>query len=170
MGMFFRKSFKLGPFRFSLSKSGLGVSIGVKGARVGVRPNGRAYSSIGSHGLYHRKELGNVKTMLTKGSVPKHSEKINQASQAEEQLIQDFTLQRQRAREYRSWIRKYGMVEQVNFITTKGDELLELVFTPDALPSDCRSNLQKLRTLTLKLTVVLRHCEKYRKRDYNNHK
>ena len=42
MGFYFRKSFKFGPVRLNLSKSGLGLSAGVKGLRYGVRPDGTA--------------------------------------------------------------------------------------------------------------------------------
>ncbi len=38
MGLYIRKSVRVGPFRFNLSKSGVGVSAGVKGFRVGVSP------------------------------------------------------------------------------------------------------------------------------------
>ena len=34
MGFYIRKSVKAGPFRFNLSKSGLGVSTGVPGFRI----------------------------------------------------------------------------------------------------------------------------------------
>jgi hypothetical protein len=51
MGWYLRKSLKLGPLRFNLSKSGTGTSIGVKGLRVGTGPNGRG-------GLYFREKLG----------------------------------------------------------------------------------------------------------------
>lgn len=40
MGFYVRKSVKAGPFRFNLSKSGLGVSAGVPGFRVGTGPRG----------------------------------------------------------------------------------------------------------------------------------
>jgi hypothetical protein len=40
MGFRFRKSFKLGPVRLNLSKSGVGASVGVRGARIGVGPRG----------------------------------------------------------------------------------------------------------------------------------
>ena len=60
MGFFLRKSLKVGPVRLNLSKSGVGVSAGVKGARVGVRPDGRAYTHAGRFGLYHREELGKI--------------------------------------------------------------------------------------------------------------
>ena len=56
MGIFFRKSFRLGPFRFNLSKSGVGVSAGVKGARIGAGPHG-PYIAGGKDGIYFRENL-----------------------------------------------------------------------------------------------------------------
>jgi hypothetical protein len=52
----FRKSIKLGPLRFNLSKSGIGTSIGVRGFRVGKDARGRSYTaaSIPGTGLYSR--------------------------------------------------------------------------------------------------------------------
>lgn len=58
MGFYLRKSFRAGPIRFNLSKSGIGVSAGVTGARVGLSPGGRAYVHGGRGGLYYRKSLG----------------------------------------------------------------------------------------------------------------
>lgn len=57
MGFYLRKSFKAGPVRLNLSKSGLGVSTGVKGLRVGAGPKGN-YVHAGRGGLYYRKSLG----------------------------------------------------------------------------------------------------------------
>jgi hypothetical protein len=57
MGLFFRKSFKLGPLRLNLSKSGLGASIGVKGARVGVDAKGKGYVAGGRGGIYFRERI-----------------------------------------------------------------------------------------------------------------
>ncbi|MFO7974835.1 MAG: DUF4236 domain-containing protein [Candidatus Hydrogenedentota bacterium] len=56
MGFYLRKSFRAGPVRLNLSKSGLGFSGGVKGARVGLGPRG-AYVHGGRHGLYYRKYM-----------------------------------------------------------------------------------------------------------------
>lgn len=56
MGLSFRKSFKMGPVRLNLSRSGLGMSTGVKGFRVGVGPRG-SYVSAGRGGLYYRQSL-----------------------------------------------------------------------------------------------------------------
>jgi S-DNA-T family DNA segregation ATPase FtsK/SpoIIIE len=56
MGFFLRKSIKFGPFRINLSKSGIGVSGGVKGARISARPRG-GQLNLGRKGLYYRKQL-----------------------------------------------------------------------------------------------------------------
>src|SRR5690349_16868313 len=53
MGWYLRKSISFGPLRLNLSKSGLGYSFGVKGARVGTGPRGN-YIHMGRHGLYYR--------------------------------------------------------------------------------------------------------------------
>jgi hypothetical protein len=56
MGFYIRKSLKAGPFRFNLSKSGIGVSTGIPGFRVGSGPRGN-YVHMGTHGLYYRASL-----------------------------------------------------------------------------------------------------------------
>jgi len=61
MTTYIKKSFSIGPLRFNLSKSGLGVSVGTTGARVGVKPNGKVYHHAGRHGLYNRKEYSDSK-------------------------------------------------------------------------------------------------------------
>lgn len=57
MGFYLRKSFKLGPVRFNLSKSGVGISAGIKGARVGVNARGKKYIHLGRGGIYYRQTL-----------------------------------------------------------------------------------------------------------------
>lgn len=56
----FRRSAKLGPFRLNFSKSGIGISAGVKGFRVGRAADGRSYTSasIPGTGLYNRQYSG----------------------------------------------------------------------------------------------------------------
>lgn len=56
MGFYLRKSISVGPLRFNLSKSGIGVSAGVKGLRIGVGPRGN-YVHMGRGGLYYRATL-----------------------------------------------------------------------------------------------------------------
>lgn len=61
MGWFFRKSKSVGPVRFNLSKSGIGVSTGVKGARLSFGPRG-TYVNLGRNGIYYRKKIGGGKS------------------------------------------------------------------------------------------------------------
>lgn len=57
MSFYLRKSVKAGPFRFNLSKSGIGVSTGIPGFRVGAGPRGH-YVHMGRGGVYYRATLG----------------------------------------------------------------------------------------------------------------
>ncbi|MEI9931941.1 MAG: DUF4236 domain-containing protein [Rhizomicrobium sp.] len=57
MGFYLRKSISAGPFRFNLSSSGVGMSVGVKGFRIGSGPRGN-YIHMGRGGLYYRASLG----------------------------------------------------------------------------------------------------------------
>jgi hypothetical protein len=57
MGFYIRKGFNFGPLRLNLSRSGLGASFGVTGARIGVGPKG-SYIHLGRGGLYYRQSLG----------------------------------------------------------------------------------------------------------------
>ncbi|MDR0656335.1 MAG: DUF4236 domain-containing protein [Treponema sp.] len=66
MGISFRKSFKAGPIRVNLSKSGIGMSAGVKGARIGVGPRG-TYVSGGKGGARFYKTLNGGKTQAGEG-------------------------------------------------------------------------------------------------------
>jgi len=54
---YLRKSVRAGPFRFNLSNSGVGVSVGVKGLRIGKGPRGH-YVHAGREGLYYCASLG----------------------------------------------------------------------------------------------------------------
>src|SRR5258708_5999174 len=56
MSWYLKKSFRFGPIRFNLSKSGIGVSGGVKGLRVGTGPRG-PYVHAGRGGIYYRKSF-----------------------------------------------------------------------------------------------------------------
>jgi hypothetical protein len=57
MSFYVRKSIKAGPFRYNLSKSGVGVSVGVPGFRIGTGPRGN-YIRAGKGGVYYRATLG----------------------------------------------------------------------------------------------------------------
>jgi hypothetical protein len=69
MPFYIRKSVSVGPFRFNLSKSGIGLSAGVKGFRVGAGPRGN-YIHVGRGGLYYRASLGSSRQTLRPRPVP----------------------------------------------------------------------------------------------------
>ena len=64
MAWYLRKSLKVGPIRFNLSKSGIGTSVGVKGLRIGSGPRGK-YFHAGREGLYFRQSLSDAQTVST---------------------------------------------------------------------------------------------------------
>jgi hypothetical protein len=65
MSFYFRKSVRLGPFRLNFSKSGIGVSAGIPGLRVGTGPRG-TYIHAGRNGVYYRKTFSwNSRTTST---------------------------------------------------------------------------------------------------------
>lgn len=59
MGWYLRRSLNFGPFRLNFSKSGIGASVGVTGARVSFGPRGN-YVHMGRHGVYYRERLGST--------------------------------------------------------------------------------------------------------------
>jgi hypothetical protein len=61
MSFYLRKSLRAGPFRFNLSRSGVGVSVGVPGFRVGSGPRGN-YVRVGKAGVYYRTTPGATTT------------------------------------------------------------------------------------------------------------
>jgi hypothetical protein len=60
MGLRYRKSVSAGPFRFKLSESGIGVSVGVPGFRIETGPSGH-YVSISRNGTTYRKTFSSRK-------------------------------------------------------------------------------------------------------------
>lgn len=56
MGFYLRKSIRVGPMRFNFSSSGVCVSAGVRGFRVGTGPRGN-YVHMGMGGIYYRAAL-----------------------------------------------------------------------------------------------------------------
>lgn len=56
MGFGFRKSFGSGPFRFTVSPSGVSSSFGVRGARITSGPRG-TFVTVSSNGVYYRHRI-----------------------------------------------------------------------------------------------------------------
>ena len=56
MGWSFRKSIQIGPIRLNLSKSGVGVSTGVDGARISTGPRG-THASVSKYGFRYSRRI-----------------------------------------------------------------------------------------------------------------
>lgn len=56
MGLSFRRSLKMGPLRVNLSGAGVGISAGVRGARVSVGPRG-TYVTLSAGGFRYQRKL-----------------------------------------------------------------------------------------------------------------
>lgn len=66
MGFYVRKGFNFGPLRVNFSRSGIGLSLGVKGLRFSAGPNGNFFHA-GRKGVYYKQklpEIGESKNML----------------------------------------------------------------------------------------------------------
>lgn len=73
MGLRFRRSIKAGPIRINLSKSGIGFSAGVKGARITKPAKGKARTTVGipGTGLSYSKTVGGKKQSAAKKTTAK---------------------------------------------------------------------------------------------------
>jgi hypothetical protein len=80
MGYFFRRSAKLGPFRLNFSKSGVGASVGVTGARLTMTPRGTTYITVGRNGFYYRETISSRPRSSQPPSVP---HQVDRASSGE---------------------------------------------------------------------------------------
>lgn len=60
MGLTYSKSIKFGALRFNFSSSGIGVSAGIPGFRIGTGPRG-AYVSAGAGGFRYRQSLNGAR-------------------------------------------------------------------------------------------------------------
>ena len=63
MGLRWRKTIRKGPVNVSLSRGGVGWSVGVPGIRLGIGADGKPYFSVGipGTGLSYLKKMGRGK-------------------------------------------------------------------------------------------------------------
>jgi len=90
MGFFFRKSLNFGPFRLNFSKSGVGASVGVKGARLSSGPRG-TYINFGSNGFYYRQRIDTSTKERAKSANTVFGSSLNEPSLEQESIITDLT-------------------------------------------------------------------------------
>ena len=82
MGFYFRRSSSFGPFRLNFSKSGVGASLGVKGARVTLSSRGTTYITVGGGGFYYRQNL----SQGSKRPSPKSQPQTVQAQPSQDEI------------------------------------------------------------------------------------
>jgi hypothetical protein len=84
MGWSFHRSLNFGGLRLNLSKTGIGASVGVKGFRYGISPNGRRYVRCGMDGIYYQQTLspGHRPRSLQNGRSPSSTPNYNVAQNA----------------------------------------------------------------------------------------
>jgi len=80
VGFYLRKSISFGGVRFNFSKSGIGVSVGVKGFRVGHGPRGN-YIHMGRNGLYYRATLNKKNKTINTNNFRPQPETLKKQSQ-----------------------------------------------------------------------------------------
>jgi hypothetical protein len=78
MSLIFKKVFKTGPFRTTLSKRGTGTSWGISWFRIGISPSGKKYFilCVPGTGLYFLKYIktGNIPAQGKKTEVTRTNE------------------------------------------------------------------------------------------------
>lgn len=84
MGSRFHKSIKIGPARVNFSKSGIGYSVGTKGARITKSAKGKTRATVGipGTGLSYSKSIGSKKekSSASKSKATANARKIKSAS------------------------------------------------------------------------------------------
>jgi hypothetical protein len=88
MGFYLRKSVSLGPFRFNLSNSGLGVSAGIPGFRVGSGPRGN-YVQLGRGGVYYRHTIPSSAPRVVPAPPPRSDVAMHEIESASAERIVD---------------------------------------------------------------------------------
>ena len=90
MGFSYRKRINMGPLRINVSKSGVGVSAGPKGIRMGIDSKGRSYVRGGAKGLYYNSYGSNKNAKANNDS--SSASKDNQGIETE--LLKEFSYNR----------------------------------------------------------------------------
>ena len=86
MGFRFRKSFGFGPFRTTISKSGISTSVGVKGARITKRADGKTQTTVSIPGT----GISHVSTSSQKKSSSATAEPIKEEPASREEQMRDY--------------------------------------------------------------------------------
>ena len=105
MGLRYRKSIKLGPMRINLSKSGIGWSVGVKGARFTKKANGgyRTTMSVPGTGVSYVKDYSAGSAAQNQDAHTQDPQQIDPA-QREQILSQRYEQQTKKTGSAAKWV------------------------------------------------------------------
>lgn len=169
MGFRFRKSKKIGPFRVTLSKSGISASVGVKGFRVTKTASGRTRmtASIPGTGISYVKETGGAKKSAAKtqrSAAPVQRTEIRPAAEPTQENAVEFAshwqsitvadLQKHFQCSYGAAARFMDSMVELGFVGPLREDGSHAVyvtspepeFTPPAMPMQEPSDAQRPRT------------------------
>lgn len=90
MRMFFKKSKNFGLFKLNFSKSGIGISFGIKGFRISQNSKG-TYLNAGGKGFYCRKKLDSKTKQPIENTEEKQAEAKETATIYQTNNLQNFT-------------------------------------------------------------------------------
>src|SRR5690349_12356802 len=91
MSWYLRKSVRVGGMRFNLSRSGVGMSVGVTGLRVGRGPRGN-YVHMGRGGVYFRQTLSSASAVGPPRGHTRAQEARRSREPAHEPLMRDIEI------------------------------------------------------------------------------
>src|SRR5437879_2200184 len=137
MGVYFRKALGFGPLRVNLSKSGVGLSVGVTGARIGINPRGQAYVHAGRGGFYVRQNLGGPTSTHEPSPPPPHvapnvtAFESTDAAQLSDASLADILAAFERVRRRTSRVSLVVFAALVVFAIGAGAAQLRIVELPD---------------------------------------
>lgn len=166
MGFYLRKSIRVGPVRFNLSKSGVGMSAGVRGLRLGTGPRGN-YVHMGAHGLYYRATLptNSSASSATPRAVPTSTlDQLTEIESATVSGMQDSSSANllseldQKRKKFR-WFPLTAIAGVAVSLTVFGADLHPLVSTSTVLGAIAAAWAAKSRDALAKTTVLLYELE-----------
>ena len=121
MGFFLRKRIKLSKgVSLNLSKSGIGISYGVKGFRIAQKPNGQTQLNAGRYGLYYRKNL-NTKDNQGKIELNENDNNCRESIEENNSVITegnyDNPIFKQYAKQTEKRFKKYCIISAIILLT-----------------------------------------------------
>lgn len=170
MGFRFKRTFGSGPFRATLSKSGISYSIGVKGARVTFSNHG-TYVSFGRNGIHYRKKITGPDQHRNYQRVPKNllpatfeqhtitSTDVEQITDTDSQDFINELTDKGNKISYYNWFGMFPLiiivfVFPIIFFSRPGEKLIKITEIKDYIKSSNNSNINIRQTPERSSTAI----------------